>query len=122
MIENNRGNWLESRLSQLGGKFAGLVLVALPTADGSACQRRFEGHALKFCLLAPTMADSVNRESFVDQYRGTTILSVRRQGRVVVGGDGQVSLGNTVMKGNARKVRRLHHDRILSSPVGPAGS
>lgn len=64
------------------------------------------------------MADSVNRESFVDQYRGTTILSVRRQGRVVVGGDGQVSLGNTVMKGNARKVRRLHHDRVIAGFAG----
>ncbi len=54
----------------------------------------------------------------MDQYRGTTILSVRRQGRVVVGGDGQVSLGNTVMKGNARKVRRLHHDRVIAGFAG----
>ena len=40
--------------------------------------------------------------------RSTTVLSVRREGKVVVGGDGQVSMGNTVMKGNARKVRRMH--------------
>ena len=45
----------------------------------------------------------------MEQYRGTTILSVRRNGKVVIGGDGQVSLGNTIMKGNARKVRRLHN-------------
>ncbi|MDH5436428.1 MAG: HslU--HslV peptidase proteolytic subunit, partial [Gammaproteobacteria bacterium] len=42
----------------------------------------------------------------MEQFRGTTILSVRRNNKVVVGGDGQVSLGNTIMKGNARKVRR----------------
>ena len=40
----------------------------------------------------------------MEQFRGTTILSVRRNGKVVVGGDGQVSMGNTIMKGNARKV------------------
>ncbi len=52
------------------------------------------------------------------QFRGTTILSVRRNGAVVVGGDGQVSLGDTVMKGNARKVRRLYHDRVLAGFAG----
>ncbi len=44
----------------------------------------------------------------VEQFRGTTILSVRRNGKVVIGGDGQVTLGDTVLKGNARKVRRLN--------------
>ena len=48
----------------------------------------------------------------------TTIVSVRRNGQVVVGGDGQVSLGNTVMKGNARKVRRLYHNKVLSGFAG----
>ena len=43
----------------------------------------------------------------MDQYRGTTIVSVRRDGQVAIAGDGQVSMGNTVMKGNARKVRTL---------------
>jgi len=52
------------------------------------------------------------------QFSGTTILAVRRDGRVVVGGDGQVSLGDTVMKGNARKVRRLYQDRILAGFAG----
>jgi ATP-dependent HslUV protease, peptidase subunit HslV len=63
---------------------------------------------------------SVNeyQEFGVDQYRGTTILSVRRNGRVVVGGDGQVSMGNTVMKGNARKVRTLYHGRVLAGFAG----
>ena len=46
----------------------------------------------------------------MDQYRGTTILSVRRGNSVVVGGDGQVTIGQTIMKGNARKVRRLYKD------------
>lgn len=54
----------------------------------------------------------------MEQYRGTTILSVRRNGRVVVGGDGQVSLGNTVMKANARKVRRLYHDKVIAGFAG----
>lgn len=52
------------------------------------------------------------------QFHGTTILSVRRNGRVALGGDGQVTLGNTVMKSNARKVRRLYHDRILAGFAG----
>ena len=54
----------------------------------------------------------------MEPLRGTTILSVRRGGKVVVGGDGQVSMGNTVMKGNARKVRRLYHDRVLAGFAG----
>ncbi len=54
----------------------------------------------------------------MDQYRGTTILSVRRGSSVVIGGDGQVSLGNTIMKGNARKVRRLHNDEVIAGFAG----
>ncbi|NKB75692.1 MAG: ATP-dependent protease subunit HslV [Gammaproteobacteria bacterium] len=52
------------------------------------------------------------------QFRGTTILSVRKGNTVVIGGDGQVSLGNTVMKGNARKVRRLYGDQVLAGFAG----
>jgi len=48
----------------------------------------------------------------------TTIVSVRRNGKVAIGGDGQVSLGNTVMKGNARKVRRLYNDKVLAGFAG----
>ena len=48
----------------------------------------------------------------------TTIVSVRRHGKVVMGGDGQVSLGNTVMKGNAKKVRRLYHGQVLAGFAG----
>jgi ATP-dependent HslUV protease subunit HslV len=54
----------------------------------------------------------------VEQFRGTTILSVRRNGTVVIGGDGQVSMGDTVMKGNARKVRRLYNDRVIAGFAG----
>ncbi len=54
----------------------------------------------------------------MQQFRGTTILSVRRDGMVVIGGDGQVSMGNTVMKGNARKVRRLYGERVLAGFAG----
>jgi len=54
----------------------------------------------------------------VEQFRGTTILSVRRGNTVVIGGDGQVSMGNTVMKGNARKVRRLYKDQVIAGFAG----
>lgn len=54
----------------------------------------------------------------MEQFRGTTILAVRRNGAVAVGGDGQVTLGNTIMKGNARKVRRLFHDRVVAGFAG----
>jgi len=54
----------------------------------------------------------------MDQYRGTTICSVRRGNTVVMGGDGQVSLGNVVMKGNARKVRRLYRDQVIAGFAG----
>ncbi len=54
-------------------------------------------------------------------FRGTTILSVRRGDQVVVGGDGQVSMGDTVMKGNARKVRRLYKDQVLAGFAGSTG-
>ena len=54
----------------------------------------------------------------MEQFRGTTILLVRRGSRVVIGGDGQVSLGNTVMKGNARKVRRLHEGKVIAGFAG----
>jgi len=60
--------------------------------------------------------------SFISGYsvsfRGTTIISVRRGDKVVIGGDGQVSLGNTVMKGNARKVRRLYHGKVIAGFAG----
>jgi ATP-dependent HslUV protease subunit HslV len=54
----------------------------------------------------------------VEQYHGTTIVSVRRGNNVVIGGDGQVTLGNTIMKGNARKVRRLYHGKVIAGFAG----
>ena len=54
----------------------------------------------------------------MDQYHGTTIVSVRRKDKVVIGGDGQVSQVNTVLKGNARKVRRLYKDQVLAGCAG----
>ena len=52
------------------------------------------------------------------EIRSTTILSVRRDGRVVLGGDGQVSVGNTVMKSNARKIRKMYQDKVLMGFAG----
>lgn len=54
----------------------------------------------------------------MEQFHGTTILSIRRNGKVVVGGDGQVSLGNTIMKSNARKVRHLYNNKVLAGFAG----
>ncbi len=55
----------------------------------------------------------------MEAFHGTTILTVRRAGKVVVGGDGQVTLGNTIMKGNATKVRKIYGDKVI---VGFAGA
>jgi ATP-dependent HslUV protease subunit HslV len=54
----------------------------------------------------------------MEQFRGTTILSVRRNGAVVIGGDGQVTMGNTVMKPNAKKVRLLYDGKVLAGFAG----
>ena len=54
----------------------------------------------------------------MQQFEGTTILSVRRNGKVALGGDGQVSLGNTVMKSNACKIRRLYEDKVIAGFAG----
>lgn len=52
------------------------------------------------------------------QFHGTTILAVRRGNQVVIGGDGQVSMGNTIMKGNARKVRTLYQNKVIAGFAG----
>ena len=57
-------------------------------------------------------------EKDIEQFHGTTIVSVRRGNRVAIGGDGQVTLGNIVMKGTARKVRRLYKDSVLAGFAG----
>ncbi len=54
----------------------------------------------------------------MEQFKGTTIVSVRRDGKVALGGDGQVSLGNTIMKSNARKIRRLYNDKVIAGFAG----
>lgn len=54
----------------------------------------------------------------MEQYHGTTILSVRRKDSVVIGGDGQVSMGHTIMKGNARKIRRLYNNKVIAGFAG----
>jgi ATP-dependent HslUV protease, peptidase subunit HslV len=52
------------------------------------------------------------------RFHGTTIISVRKDGKVAIGGDGQVTMGNTVMKHNAKKVRKLHGDKVLAGFAG----
>ncbi|HBI82874.1 ATP-dependent protease subunit HslV [Orrella sp. NBD-18] len=54
----------------------------------------------------------------MEQFHGTTIISVRRGDQVALGGDGQVTLGNIIIKGTARKIRRLYHDKILAGFAG----
>ena len=67
---------------------------------------------------APSCTIRASRIPVLTVFHGTTILSVRRGRNVVIGGDGQVSMGDTVLKGNARKVRRLYHDRIIAGFAG----
>lgn len=54
----------------------------------------------------------------MEQFHGTTIVSIRRNGMVVIGGDGQVTMGHTIMKSNARKVRRLFNNKVLAGFAG----
>jgi len=54
----------------------------------------------------------------LEQFRGTTIVSVRRKGMVVIGGDGQVTMHHTVMKSNARKVRRIYNNKVIAGFAG----
>jgi ATP-dependent protease HslVU, peptidase subunit len=54
----------------------------------------------------------------LEQYRGTTIVCVRRDNKVVIGGDGQVSQGNTILKSNAKKVRRLYNNKVIAGFAG----
>ncbi len=54
----------------------------------------------------------------METFHGTTIITVRRNGTVVVGGDGQVTLGNTIMKANATKVRKVYHDKVIAGFAG----
>ena len=54
----------------------------------------------------------------MEQFRGTTILCVRRDNQVVIGGDGQVSQGNIILKGNAKKVRRLYQNKVIAGFAG----
>ncbi|MDQ1560656.1 MAG: ATP-dependent HslUV protease, peptidase subunit HslV [Pyrinomonadaceae bacterium] len=60
----------------------------------------------------------MNKETSMPHWRSTTVLLVRRDGKVAMAGDGQVSLGDTVMKSGARKVRRLYNERILAGFAG----
>ncbi|AAO91500.2 ATP-dependent protease subunit HslV [Coxiella burnetii] len=74
---------------------------------------------LKIAFLNPIYILTVKAlENGVEQFRGTTILSVRRNGKVVIGGDGQVSMGSTIMKANARKVRRLYNGKVIAGFAG----
>lgn len=54
----------------------------------------------------------------MEQFHGTTILSVRRGNKVVIGGDGQVTMGHTIVKSNARKIRRLYHEQVIAGFAG----
>lgn len=74
----------------------------------------FQANRVKFTILKIIQGGILKVETF----HGTTIVSVRRGDQVVIGGDGQVTLGNTVMKGNARKVRRLYHGRVIAGFAG----
>jgi ATP-dependent HslUV protease subunit HslV len=69
-------------------------------------------------LVSDTNSRPPDKDNNMEQFRGTTIVSVRRNGIVAVGGDGQVSMGSTIMKGNARKVRILAEGRVIAGFAG----
>jgi len=73
---------------------------------------------LKCILHAPTYKGNPGEALNLEQFEGTTILSVRKDNAVVIGGDGQVTMGDTVMKANARKVRRLYKDSVIAGFAG----
>jgi len=95
------GNWAENTG----------VIGRIP--HSSACNS-LNYESLSTCDIGPYFSGVKKLE----QYRGTTICSLRRGKQVVIGGDGQVSMGNVVMKGNARKVRRLYNDQVLAGFAG----
>ena len=64
------------------------------------------------------MSSLLNSKRYFPRIRSTTILSVRRDGKVVIAGDGQVTMGDTVMKASARKVRRLYSDKVIAGFAG----
>lgn len=79
----------------------------------------YQPYKLIFLKLPPScLLRLQQRGENLEQFRGTTILSVRDKNQVVIGGDGQVTQGNTVMKGNARKVRRLYQDKVIAGFAG----
>jgi ATP-dependent HslUV protease subunit HslV len=84
--------------------------------------KRFCQQQLNFKSYNPSLAtnhkNQANMKESMHNYRGTTIVSYRDDKQVVIGGDGQVTLGNTVMKSNARKVRRLYRDQVLAGFAG----
>ena len=65
-----------------------------------------------------TLSSTLFQSTHMEQFHGTTIVCVRRGNRVALGGDGQVTLGNIIIKGTARKIRRLYHDKILAGFAG----
>src|SRR5690348_11809735 len=80
---------------------------AAATRSPRAAARRPPGRTLAIGAACPHLCGIPENESAMESFHATTILSVRKDGKVVLGGDGQVTLGNTVVKANARKIRRL---------------
>src|SRR5262245_36365803 len=69
-------------------------------------------------LQSPLKLDDKSLSGKKAQIRSTTVLAVRRDGRIVIAGDGQITMGETVMKSSARKVRRLYNDKVLAGFAG----
>jgi len=98
-------------------------LVQLYCQSSSPAIARFQAAvALKDRLMSPGLALPGGRhyDAFLAKVHATTVLGVRSQGKVVLASDGQVTLGQTVVKHNARKVRRLYQDRVLAGFAGSA--
>jgi ATP-dependent HslUV protease subunit HslV len=94
------------------------VDLRAPAAAVTLNTARARNTALNGVKSRPPELKKEIQEISVENFHGTTIVTVRRGNNVVVGGDGQVTLGNTVMKGNATKVRKLYQDRVIAGFAG----
>ncbi len=96
------------------------MIRPIPAPVAHAHDRILESSRLKSAAFAYFLFLTRNQHeaTIVNQFKGTTIVAARRGTRVAIGGDGQVTVGDSILKGNARKIRRLYHDRVIAGFAG----
>ncbi len=88
-------------------------MIVKPASPDQSCEQ-----ASKPPKIVYNPTNFIEGSRIMEQFRGTTVLAVRRNDHMVIGGDGQVTLGNTILKGNARKVRRLYQNKLIAGFAG----